>query len=247
MNALYSGGLGMPQRPRRAMMGWLAAAILVLPGQAGFLKAAPTPAPADRPRVLILGDSISIGYTPYVREMLRAEAEVVRPMRDADTAENCAGTLNGVREIDRWLKIGGGRWDVIHFNFGLHDLKRVDPQTGQASNRPEDPRQSEPEAYARQLEEIVAKLKSTRAKLIFATTTPVPSGGVRPHRDVADPERYNAMARRIMKRHGVAVNDLHGFARPRLNEIQRPVNVHFTEPGSKALAREVARHVRAAL
>lgn len=50
-----------------------------------------------------------------------------------------------------------------------------------------------------------------------------------------------------MKANGVAINDLFAFARPRLKEIQRPVNVHFTPEGSRALAEQVVRHIREAL
>jgi acyl-CoA thioesterase-1 len=162
-------------------------------------------------------------------------------------AENCAGTTNGVKHVERWLALEGGGWDVVHFNFGLHDLKRVDAKTGKASGNPKDPRQAEPAAYGKQLRAIVAALKKTRAKLVFATTTPVPPGGVRPHRDPEDPPRYNAIARTIMEEHGVAVNDLHAFALPRLKKIQQPVNVHFTKDGSRLLGEEVARHIRKAL
>ncbi|MEZ5300744.1 MAG: SGNH/GDSL hydrolase family protein [Verrucomicrobiales bacterium] len=202
------------------------------------------PAADDLPRVLILGDSISIGYTPFVQELLKGEAEVVRPM-NGKKPENCAGTTLGVKEIDRWLQIGGG-WDVIHFNWGLHDLKRVDPKTGAASNNAGDPRQAEVEVYEKQLREIVAKLKATGATLIYATTTPYPAG-TKPRRDPEDAERYNAAAKKIMAENGIAIDDLHGFALPKLKEIQRPVNVHFTPAGSKALAGEVAKHLRAAL
>lgn len=201
---------------------------------------------SSKPRVLILGDSISIGYMPYVKEMLKEEAFVTRPMR-GKRAENCAGTTNGVKNIDRWLKIEGGDWDVIHFNFGLHDLKREDPETHKASNDPNDPHQAPPEVYEKQLREIVKKLKTTDAQLIFATTTPVPAGGVKPHRDVDDPEKYNAIAKKIMKENDVAIDDLYTFAHPKLKEIQRPVNVHFTPEGSKALAKEVVKHIRQTL
>ncbi len=101
--------------------------------------------------------------------------------------------------------------------------------------------------FIEQLREIVGKLKATDARLIFATTTPVPEGGVRPFRDVAAPQRYNEIARRIMEDNGVAINDLYTFANERLSEIQKPVNVHFTREGSQALASEVVRHIRAAL
>jgi len=206
-----------------------------------------TGAGAEKPRVLILGDSVSIGYTPRVQEMLKDEAVVKRPMRGAEQAENCAGTSNGVARIDAWLADDGGKWDVIHFNFGLHDLKSIDPVTGAGSTNPDHPRQADPETYRRQLTTIVKKLKATDARLIFATTTPVPTGGVKPYRNPEDPARYNAIAREIMQANGVAINDLYGFAEPRLGEIQIPVNVHFTPPGSRRLAEQVAAAIRAAL
>lgn len=200
------------------------------------------------PRVLILGDSISIGYTPFVQQMLKGEAVVVRPMAaNGKRPENCAGTNNGVKHIDRWLKIDGGDWDVIHFNFGLHDLKRVMPDTGKNSNDPKHPRQAEPDAYERQLREIAKKLKKTGATLVFCTTTPVPAGGVKPHRDVDDAQRYNAIGRKVAKEVGADVNDLWAVAQPRLKEIQQPVNVHFTRDGSKFLAEHVVKAVRRGL
>lgn len=204
----------------------------------------PQPPAAGKPRVLILGDSISIAYTPIVREMMKEEATIIRPMLDAKRPENCDGTKTGVKELARWLKLEGGGWDVIHFNFGLHDLKRVDAQTGKATNNPQDPRQSEPEAYEKQLRQIVAELKKSGASLIFATTTPVPPGGVRPHRDTTDPDRYNQIALKIMKENGVAINDLYALAQPRLKEIQQPVNVHFNKAGSKLLAEQVVKSIR---
>ncbi len=202
--------------------------------------------PAE-PRVLILGDSISMGYTPFVKQTLVDEAFVVRPMSNHRNAQNCQGTLFGIEQIDRWLSIGGGEWDVIHFNFGLHDLKHVDPETRKNSSDPQHPEQSPPDRYAEQLREIVGKLKATGAKLIFATTTPVPEGGVRPFRDVAAPQRYNEIARRVMEENDVAINDLFAFANERLGEIQKPIDVHFTREGSQAFAEQVVQHIRAAL
>ncbi|MCA8954716.1 MAG: sulfatase-like hydrolase/transferase [Planctomycetes bacterium] len=204
--------------------------------------------PGYRPpaRVLLLGDSISIGYTPFVRTMLQGVAEVHRPMRDARRPENCAGTTHGVARLDAWLQASGGHWDVIHFNFGLHDLKRVHPDTGAASNDPAHPNQAPLQTYERQLRKIVARLRQTGAKLVFATTTPVPRG-VRPHREQADVERYNATARRVMAEHGIAVSDLHAFAATRLAQIQQKANVHFTREGSRVLAGEVARQLRKAI
>ena len=205
-------------------------------------SAAETTAP--KPRVLILGDSISIGYTPFVREMLKDEATVVRPTNAKGADENCGDTARGVKTIDRWLQAQGGQWDVIHFNFGLHDLKRVEPATNTAAQDPNPAHQVEPDVYEKQLREIVAHLKTTGARLIWATTTPVPKASMNPRREVEDVARYNDIAARIMSENKVAVNDLYAFALPQLDRIQRPKNVHFTDAGYKALAGEVVRQIR---
>ncbi|MDG1874450.1 MAG: sialate O-acetylesterase [Mariniblastus sp.] len=206
---------------------------------------------ADRPRILILGDSISIGYTPFVQERLSKTAFVVRPMRKNSkngkmSPENCAGTDNGIKNIDRWLRIKGGDWDVIHFNFGLHDLKHVNGETGKNSMNLEDPLQSSPADYERQLREIIAKLKETNATLIFGTTTPVPQG-CKPLRETTAPEVYNNIAKKIAAQNGVKINDLYTHANQQLEKIQRPANVHFTTDGSKYLADQVVKSIEAVL
>ncbi len=224
------------------MLVWLAGVLLPMAARAEFPQAE-----AGKSRVLILGDSISIGYTPEVQALLKDEAFVARPMGKNKRAENCAGTNNGIKHIDRWLKMDGSNWDVVHFNFGLHDLKHVDAKSGQNSNDPQDPEQAPPAVYEKQLREIVKKLKATKAKLIFATTTPVPAGDLKPYRNPADVEKYNAIAKKIMEENGVAIDDLYAFANPRLKEIQRSENVHFTPAGSKLLAKEVVKSIRLAL
>jgi acyl-CoA thioesterase-1 len=119
----------------------------------------------------------------------------------------------------------------------------VNPDSGGSSKNPERPPQATLEVYVEQLERIVDRMQETGAVLIFATTTPVPEGGVRPHRDPSDVPAYNAAAVELMKKRGVAVNDLHACALPRLEELQRPVNVHFTRTGSDALAEKVAEAI----
>src|SRR6266581_9124682 len=107
---------------------------------------------AGLPRVLLIGDSISIGYTATVRKELSGKANVHR------IPENGADTANGLKKIDEWL--GDGRWDVIHFNWGLHDLK-VTADGG---------RQVPLEVYEKNLQVLVARLKKTGARLVWATT-----------------------------------------------------------------------------
>ncbi len=193
------------------------------------------------PKVLILGDSISIGYYPFVRDLLKEKAEVIRPFKEDGKAENCQGTTNGIANIDRW--IGDEKWDVIHFNFGLHDIKHVDLDSGKNSDKLEHPRQAEPKQYKKNLKQITKKLKATGAKLIFATTTPYPENVGGPLRKYGDAEIYNKVALKIMRQSKIPVNDLYGFVLPKMDQIQRPQNVHFTEAGSKALAGQVSENI----
>ncbi|HUR58915.1 MAG TPA: SGNH/GDSL hydrolase family protein [Opitutaceae bacterium] len=204
---------------------------------AGSEKAlAPVPDVPGLPRVLILGDSISIGYMVGVRERLQGRANVHRP------AENCGETARGIASLDKWL--GDKKWDVVHFNFGLHDVKYLDP-AGKYVTPDKGKQVATLAEYEGNLRAIVTRLKKTGAKLIFATTTPVPaksSGRVE-----NDELRYNEVAVRVMKELGVAIDDLHAFVKPRQATIQRPNNVHFTDEGSAELAGVVAASIESAL
>ena len=188
---------------------------------------APVEDVAGLPRVLLIGDSISIGYTLPVRELLKGKANVHRILT------NGGPTSHGVEQIDQWL--GEGKWNVVHFNFGLHDLKIGDDGTHQVPI----------EQYGRNLERIVARLNRTGARLIWASTTPVPDAKVDPPRKNTDVIAYNAVARRIMEERGIPVNDLYRLVMPQLETLQRPANVHFTDEGYLALAKKVAAAILA--
>lgn len=181
------------------------------------------------PRVLLIGDSISIGYTVPTQKLLAGKANVHR------IPENGGPTRNGVAKIDKWL--GDGKWDVIHFNWGLHDLKM------DADGKHQVPL----DEYEKNLRSLVKRLKATNARLIWASTTPVPAGKLSPPRKDSDVVAYNAAAKKIMEENGVAIDDLYTFAQPMLDKIQRPVNVHFTDKGSEALAGQVAASILQAL
>lgn len=191
------------------------------------------------PRVLLIGDSISIGYTVPVRQMLQGKANVHRPLT------NCGPTTNGVANIDKWL--GDGKWDVIHFNWGLHDLKYMGPNGENLAdpNAKGSHQQVPPREYEANLRKLVAKLKKTGAKLIWRSTTPVPKGCK--GRVVGDSAKYNAIAKKIMDEHKIPIDDQYAFALARLQEIQRPANVHFSPEGSKALAAEAVKAIEMAL
>jgi sialate O-acetylesterase len=178
------------------------------------------------PRALLIGDSISIDYTEPVRDLLAGKVNVQRiPWNGGDTN-------NGLARLNE--AIGGVKWDVIHFNFGLHDLRCTNDQY-----------QVPIEEYEKNLREIVRRLKFTGARLVWASTTPVPEGAA--GRIPDDAARYNGAAQRIMEENAIPINDLYAFALPKLAELQKPRDVHFHDAGSQALAKRVAASVLSAL
>ena len=209
--------------------------LLIHPSAPGASEKKPNPAFAviqddpALPRVLLIGDSISIAYTLPTRKLLQGAANLHR------IPVNGGPTILGLERIESWL--GDKKWDVIHFNWGLHDLKIMDDGNHQVPLK----------QYGENLRKLVKILKTSKAKLIWANTTPVPEGKVSPPRHPEDVGRYNAAAKKIMEQNKIAVNDLYAYALPRLKEIQRPVNVHFTEKGSMQLAKQVADAIRPAL
>ena len=189
------------------------------------------------PRVLLIGDSISMGYTLQVRELLKGKANVHRP------PTNCGPTIKGLAELEQWLKIGGDekKWDVIHFNWGLHDLKYIGTNgDGIVPAKSEGSRQQvPPAAYQKNLRDLVTRLKKTGARLVWRNTTPVPAGAR--GRVPGDSAKYNEIAAKIMKDEGVEIHDLYSFALKHTAKIQRKADVHYTAEGSMALAREVVK------
>jgi len=185
------------------------------------------------PRVLLIGDSISIGYTPTVRDRLKGKANVHR------IPTNGGDTNRGVVSIDAWL--GEGKWDVIHFNWGLHDIKRL--KDGELDTTAD--RAVTPATYQANLQKLADRLKQTGAKLIWCATTPVPEGAA--GRIPGDEVVYNALAKDIMVALGIEVNDLHAIVSPELDRLQRKANVHFEDVGSEFLGKEVASVIQTAL
>lgn len=181
------------------------------------------------PRVLLIGDSISMGYTIPVRKLLEGAATVHR------IPQNGGPSKNGVANIDKWL--GAGKWDVIHFNHGIHDLKIM----------PDGKRQVEPADYEQNLRIIAGRLKATGARVIFATTTPIPDGGLNPPRAFGKVAEYNAIATRVMRENGIAINDLNAWITPRFTDLQAPRDLHFMPEGYEFLAKKVAEEIRLAL
>jgi len=182
--------------------------------------------------VLIIGDSISIGYTPFVKKAL-APGIVVSHNRG-----NGGSTIRGVDSLEVWLN--HRECDLIVFNFGLHDLaykdeqKKNDVVNGKVSVSLDD--------YRKNLETIIAGLKATKAKLLFVTTTVVPENS--PGRKVEDPARYNQVAKAVMKKNGIAVVDLYTASQSIHPQNSKPGNVHYTDKGYELLAKPLIEAIQ---
>lgn len=197
------------------------------------------------PNVLILGDSISLGYTRAVRARLQGKANVFRAMR-GKAPDNCGDTRIGLQRIDAW--IGSQKWDVIHFNWGLWDLCYRNPKAKTQGNRDKvgGALSASPAVYEANLEKLVTRLEATGAKLIWATTTLVPPGEL--GRFVGDDEKYNATAARVMAKHGIPTDDLYAVTKKMAGKLSKSSDdVHFTEQGYAALADQVAAAIQRTL
>src|SRR4051794_15613174 len=160
--------------------------------------AADEPRPA-LPKVVLVGDSIRMRYAPLVAERLAGKAIVVSPKA------NGGGRANVLKHLDEWVI--RERPDVVHFNCGIHDTKKS-KATGKF--------QVPPEAYEANLRAIVGRIRAeTKAKVLFATTTPVLDDRAAAARAKAEyelleasAEQYNRIARKVMDKLGVPVADL---------------------------------------
>ena len=156
--------------------------------------------------------------------------------------DNCGDTRIGLKNLDVWL--GSTRWDVIHFNWGLWDLCYRNPESKAQGNRDKVNGKISvpPDEYEKNLEQLITRLKSTGAKLIWASTTYVPTGEV--GRFVDDDAKYNAIAAKVMQRHGIPTNDLHTLTRDFGGKYSvAKGDVHFTAGGSQEIARQVAKEI----
>lgn len=190
----------------------------------------------DLPRVLLIGDSISIGYTPFVQDMFEGRADVQR------IKGNGQHTATGLEKIDEWL--GNEDWDVIHFNWGLWDLCYRHPESTNQGRRDKERGKLTHtlEVYEANLEKLVARLKQTGAKLIWANTSYVPEGEV--GRIFGDEINYNAAAAQVMERHGILTNDIRSLTASFDASLFRASgDVHFVPEGSRQIGIQVVNTI----
>lgn len=198
-----------------------------------------------RPNVLIYGDSISIEYSSIVRELLKDKATVIRLFKNGGSSNNVISNLDKMYEtmFQPYLNEGWNfKWDVIHFNVGLHDLKYLKGKHLNINGK----QVSTLNTYKENLNLICKYLKKNfpKAKLIFATTTPVPEGAK--GREKGDSIKYNAAALEVLARYpDIIINDLYSFTKPHQDIwAKEPGNVHYNKLGSQKQGMEVVRIIK---
>ena len=186
--------------------------------------------------VLILGDSIRIGYDKSIKASLEGIARVEFP------EENCRFAAFLFRHFNDYMKLfNGEKIDVIHFNTGLWDCLRMygeEPQTPI-------------EIYSYFMERLCVRIKklAPEAKVIFASSTAVISEKMESDfkRYNEEIEAYNKVALEIVKKHGFEVNDLYPISKL-LPESAQSDGVHYyTEEGTRAFAEPTLEYISKAL
>jgi acyl-CoA thioesterase-1 len=186
------------------------------------------------PHVLIIGDSISIGYTLPTRALLQGKVNLHR------IPTNGGPTTRGLAEIEKWLK--NRKWDLIHFNWGLHDLKYMGKDGTNLVPKEKGGVVQVPLAdYEKNLEKLVVRMKKSAKQLVWRNTTPIPAGSKA--RYVGDSVMYNQAAARVMKRHKIPTLDLFTPSKKNMKDWMKKADVHYYPHGSQALAEIVAKDI----
>jgi lysophospholipase L1-like esterase len=188
--------------------------------------------------IVLLGDSIRMGYEPLVREALRGRAEVWGP------PENGGPSSRVLSNLESWAL--SRRPDVVHVNCGLHDLKKPpNPSGGPDRGEPFTPLFH----YAENVKKILAALKGLPGiRVIWASTTPVHEERHRSNpefwRYQEDVIKYNRAAEEAARSLGLAIHDLYGLVMEAgRDRLLRHDGVHFTPEGYQFLAARVAAKV----
>jgi lysophospholipase L1-like esterase/dienelactone hydrolase len=188
----------------------------------------------EQPRVLLLGDSIRIGYAPILIKKLNGIAKVTHIGE-----ENGGDTVNTLKSLERWL--AEHKPDLVHINCGLHDL-RFNPKTMTY--------QVSVEQYGKNLESIIERIQKHTPRIIFANTTPIlderhaarKAGFDRKNSDV---QKYNDVAMSLMRMKGIPINDLYRIVQhydP--SKLMTKDGTHYTPEGSERLADAAADSIQ---
>lgn len=183
------------------------------------------------PRVLIIGDSISMGYRPFITKMLEEKANVdywtigFKSMQGKNSPMERA--LIGV--------LSNGPYDVVTFNFGLHYWTK--------------PQRSPEDKHVPWYTKIAKHLKKTspNTKFLWMRTTPCTKtnkdGSVEIDMDRTKRLiKFNEMTDKIMKAEGITEVDLYDICAKNLSTASRD-GIHWKSEGSKLMAEKIVKEI----
>jgi len=206
------------------------------------------------PRVLVVGDSISMNYHEAAREALAGTANYYRVEGNAGPSDR------GVTCMELWLgdyTQKGLHWDLIQFNHGLHDLKQFYDEETETYGK----HQIDIDQYKANLEKEIAIMRKTGATLMWCSTTPVPNSSVGRWDGVAmgrckdEDLIFNRAALEVIEKHpDILINDLNGTIRAAAENTDlfdawsKGWDVHFWgHPQQQFVGRAVAQAIKNAL
>ena len=213
------------------------------PGDCGNVPGS-TPSNASTTQYMSVGDSVSKGIFGKLGQMLTAAPfwwEIFHPA--SNDGGGCGNTVRGRDCTDFWLeganRSDGREWNVITFNYGLHDLANDSEFVSLG-------------VYQDNLRNITARLLDDAPglrQLYWLSSTPVPDCTLSPPRAQSDVPKYNAAALEVMKEPAfvgkVKIIDLYAFVIKQCGgdphykscaPFQDAAGVHFGKQGYVAMA-----------
>lgn len=181
---------------------------------------------ADLPRILLLGDSITRAYRPVVEKTLKGRAYVTCLSSSFFPSDRLL-----LSQLS--LILDAGRFDVIHFNNGMHGWQHTEKE------------------YQESFPGLLASIKqhAPGAKLIWATTTPVrqdpPPSSQPPRPSDARIVARNKIVAEILRREDIAIDDLYSAVAG--HPEYHTDDIHFNQRGIDLQAAQVVSRIESAL
>jgi isoamyl acetate esterase len=183
-------------------------------------------------KVILLGDSIRMGYQNEVIKKLKGKATVWSPK------ENCQDSAFVIRNLDKWLTNKDS--DIIYINCGLHDIFLDSNMTCRRS----------PEKYAENLDIIFTNIRKLckNAVIIFALTTPVDEAKQKTSKTYgrlvrrnSDVDKYNAVAIKIAGKHNIKTDNLNVILKKAVpKNMLVSDGIHLNGKGIQIVSRHIA-------
>ena len=187
----------------------------------------------QKPQILLIGDSIRMGYCETVKADLATDIDVLYP------DENCQSSYYILQNLKGWVDITRPENVIaVHFNCGHWDAAHFggDPDS-----------LSSPDVYAQNILRIARRLRQyfPKAAIAYATTTPMHPDGIPPinARTTEEIRTLNQAGRQALAPEPVAVNDLFAYTEHWGSETFQD-GCHFTEEASQVLGHRVSAFLR---